>query len=707
MSILRGVEVLVKKASVDPAFRRLLLAERGKAALQIGLVLSPAEDAMLASVTEQQLSAIIDRTKVDPCHRMAFLGRTAAAMLLALGIIAGRPPVTPALIGARLSLIASSQGGIIGQADKVLEVQVQPEIKDGKATLLVKRVLKGQEKAKSIEMDFSRAKSRDQAADLEKLIKTSKGIQAVLVIGPADAYKEPSSGGLAFLHLNGTCFSLVEGKGGWDFEGINQDFLTIWNGGTDQLLRAVEYAQKDPDSVIPSFHWVNWEEPKQFDALGGKGGVAAAVPVDLACDGKLSLYVACDRGDKVYRYDAKAGKMMDVTGALGLSAKSLCVAFGDFTGRGRCDIASWDGATLTIYSRSTEGVYSAVGSLSKDKLGGEVLSLGVADGGKSGKVLIAAGERVMLHRPGIDLTVLGVDPALRKNLGEAKCCLSADFDGDGLADILHVFAKGSLLYKGKAEGGYADAKACEIAGGEGAISACLGDWDADGKPDVFVAGESCRLWQNMGDGKFTECLNQSGEISYKSAGAAAVAMGDINKDGWHDLLLLCSEDRPKLFLNCGFRSLTFDNRFEFGTENDKILPEAGAGQQAGCLADFAGRGSQQMALVLKDGKCVLVSPERDDYDVGGLQVAVSAKSGCAGPVTVEAMTEYRSLGVWSISAGGAGAFVAIPSPGAVTLKWQFPGQKPQTKKVILEGPKPRTLLLTPPEPQTTTTAKGA
>ena len=38
----RGIEVLVKKAAVDPQFRRLLLEKRGEAAKEIGLALDPA-----------------------------------------------------------------------------------------------------------------------------------------------------------------------------------------------------------------------------------------------------------------------------------------------------------------------------------------------------------------------------------------------------------------------------------------------------------------------------------------------------------------------------------------------------------------------------------------------------------------------------------------------------------------------------------------
>ncbi|MHC4249686.1 MAG: hypothetical protein ACYS9X_11225 [Planctomycetota bacterium] len=81
----RGIEVLVKKAAVDPGFRALLLEKRADAARQIALELDPAEEAMLAAIPASQFEAIIASTKVDDQVRPAFLGRAAAVMIAALG----------------------------------------------------------------------------------------------------------------------------------------------------------------------------------------------------------------------------------------------------------------------------------------------------------------------------------------------------------------------------------------------------------------------------------------------------------------------------------------------------------------------------------------------------------------------------------------------------------------------------------------------
>lgn len=94
-NIPRGVEVLIKKASVDPAFRDLLLTHRAEAAKEIGLHLEPAEAMMLAAATREQLETVIARTNVPEAHRRVFLGKAAAAMLALLGVVA---------VGSALSL---------------------------------------------------------------------------------------------------------------------------------------------------------------------------------------------------------------------------------------------------------------------------------------------------------------------------------------------------------------------------------------------------------------------------------------------------------------------------------------------------------------------------------------------------------------------------------------------------------------------------
>jgi len=98
----RGIEILVKKASVDLEFKRILIDERSAAAQAIELELAPAEATMLDAIPAKQLEIIIGRTTVPDEQKPAFLGKIAATMLLALTVgLSGCNPMGPQVTGIR------------------------------------------------------------------------------------------------------------------------------------------------------------------------------------------------------------------------------------------------------------------------------------------------------------------------------------------------------------------------------------------------------------------------------------------------------------------------------------------------------------------------------------------------------------------------------------------------------------------------------
>jgi hypothetical protein len=80
----RGIEILLKKASIDESFRKMFLSDRLKAAGTIGLTLNPAEVAVLKAIPEPSLERMVAATKVQPKIRHAFMGYAATVMLAAL-----------------------------------------------------------------------------------------------------------------------------------------------------------------------------------------------------------------------------------------------------------------------------------------------------------------------------------------------------------------------------------------------------------------------------------------------------------------------------------------------------------------------------------------------------------------------------------------------------------------------------------------------
>jgi hypothetical protein len=96
----------------------------------------------------------------------------------------------------------------------------------------------------------------------------------------------------------------------------------------------------------------------------------------------------------------------------------------------------------------------------------------------------------------------------------------------------------------------------EFEGGSIGTGVAIGDYDGDGRPDVFVVSktESCRLFRNLGGFKFEDVTAKAG---VEDVGAAAgiwktgATFADVNNDGRLDLYL-CRFDAPNLlYINQG------------------------------------------------------------------------------------------------------------------------------------------------------------
>jgi hypothetical protein len=171
----------------------------------------------------------------------------------------------------------------------------------------------------------------------------------------------------------------------------------------------------------------------------------------------------------------------------------------------------------------------------------------------------------------------------------------ADYDGDGDPD-LYITCLGRNLLMRNDRGRFTDvAVAAGVAGSdwtddaggthpEWSTSAAWVDYDRNGWPDLFVChyvrwspqsdlfttldgsaksyatpqpypGSTCRLYRNRGDGSFVEVTRAAG-VEVADAKALGVAVADLDRDGWSDLVVT-NDTQPNLLLhNRG------DGRFE-------------------------------------------------------------------------------------------------------------------------------------------------
>jgi hypothetical protein len=279
------------------------------------------------------------------------------------------------------------------------------------------------------------------------------------------------------------------------------------------------------------------------------------------------------------------------------------------------------------------------------------------------------------------------------DLGSAGLCLIADFDTDSIPDLLQLFEKGSLVYRGKSSGVFHEAQPVAIALGTGRTGAFLGDYDADGQLDVFTVGseQQSGLWSNRGAFDFVNTMAMTGELVYKGGnGAIGGATCDFNNDGRQDVVFFYDQDSPRLYFSRGFRCFGMAVGIDIGS-ND-VLPDAADGAQAGCMGDFDMDGSQDMVVVLENGDAYVLYVEVAEEMANCARVTLSSQGNCIGPLTVTGWREKRCLGAWNIVAGTREGFFGQTEAGPIALRWTPPGGEHKKTTVIVEDQPVRVVL---------------
>jgi hypothetical protein len=118
----------------------------------------------------------------------------------------------------------------------------------------------------------------------------------------------------------------------------------------------------------------------------------------------------------------------------------------------------------------------------------------------------------------------------------------------------------------------------------------IGDYDRDGKPDIFLCGLNTpnALYRNLGNWRF-ENVTQAAGLTNQLGYSRGAVFSDINGDGWLDLLVTVTGKGVRVYLNNGHGGFT-DATATAGTESLN-------GSLTMAMADVDGNGTLDLYVV--------------------------------------------------------------------------------------------------------------
>jgi hypothetical protein len=295
-------------------------------------------------------------------------------------------------------------------------------------------------------------------------------------------------------------------------------------------------------------------------SLAARGMVTAALWSDVDGDGWPDLLVAFDWGPVACYRNVQGKHFEDVTEKLGFASAGhgwwCSLAAADFNGDGRPDFVV---GNLGLNTR-----YHASAAEPAELYAGVVLE------GSAPQLVEAQAEAGRWYPLRPRDTLASVFPSLNRRFptteSYAKATLEDVFPPATLAAATRFSASElrSGIFLSQPDGTYRFAPLPRIAQIAPVHGIVAGDFDGDGRTDLLLVGNSYAPvpetgrfdggvgWLLRGDGVggFTPVPpSESGFIV--PGDARAVAMADLNQDGWPDVFVTRNNDRPLTFINHG------------------------------------------------------------------------------------------------------------------------------------------------------------
>jgi len=524
----------------------------------------------------------------------------------------------PLLIAAAVLLIGGSASGLINPTLQpndlferylvVLSARVKSVADDGRgAVLAVETVYKGKLDRKGIDLQ-----TEDEGPEA-LLANWQKGDRVVALVGKPDERHAAE-----MLFYFGTRMNWQQGRvqqdGSWLWVesdlGPEAPGFGLWGTWNGDVQRLAEMCRDFADGryYFPVQSFAVFDPPLELARFepGALKGVAAH---DLDGDGRIDLVAASRDGVKAFR-QRRDGSFEDVTAAWGLAdAEAGSVSVASVRGDGRQDLL----LDAKVCLRTGSG-FAAGAPVAPGLAGRPVLSAGFVDADGDGLpdvlVSVREGGLRLFHNKGVGQFE---DVAAGKNLAgeDAGAGLSGyvapgDWNGDGRLDLYYAADFGFLLLQG--EDGRFERQEIELwpsfesdAGpgrtGAGRFVTC---WRPD-RYDILVGAEAAFLdLIRRGNARIEDATHAGNEFADGAFRLLGGLAEDFNADGTVDILgVTASTKQGNVFLmNRGYGSYMRCEKYR-----RDLLPGAmgDRGAMGGVAVDIDADGDCDVVLASADG----------------------------------------------------------------------------------------------------------
>ncbi|MEZ5039798.1 MAG: FG-GAP-like repeat-containing protein [Saprospiraceae bacterium] len=164
-------------------------------------------------------------------------------------------------------------------------------------------------------------------------------------------------------------------------------------------------------------------------------------------------------------------------------------------------------------------------------------------------------------------------PSGVNNIGFNRGVAVVDYNQDGWEDLYFSRLAGTnFLYQNNGDGTFSDVtQSAGLAYTGNSVTAVFGDLDNDGWPDLVLGNrdEASLVYHNNGDGTFTDITFAAGVQNLGKV--QTVLLADVNNDGWLDLYFANFGTENALFINQGNGQFKNTTTISGATDNQMAM----------------------------------------------------------------------------------------------------------------------------------------